>query len=320
LGHNEEQRKAKHRFGKKDSRYYARSQENEFEADIWAQDVLCGEYNKKHPTIFPPLLEACPLIFMLLSDLLQYVSKNIDDQCVNRYLDKSTQLYSYGSYNQSTHPSNKDRFRRLYEYNKDKSTWKSRQFIKATGLVLSSLSTDFTWFIKEYGPKENKGSSSIHESLKNIRTDLHEIITVENEKIVNQKKIAGPVLILALDAANKIGAEKSGCGHTQFVILGPRIDVLLEEIPKNPDILSTLQQKTNCIVCGKRLNGVVTTFADEIDPNVLQQIQHSYPCPVFSVPHGVLFEDILSGFSEKSISDAEKHLVVCLGTEVFRET
>jgi hypothetical protein len=70
LGHNDQLRKLETDLGGKTVSYFERSREQEFEADAWAQDLLCGAFCELRPSaeFDPPadILLAAPAIFLPL--------------------------------------------------------------------------------------------------------------------------------------------------------------------------------------------------------------------------------------------------------------
>ena len=95
----------------------------------------------------------------------------------------------------------------------------------------------------------------------------------------SNKLIAGPVLIHSLPAQN-LEHDENGCGHTQFLIIGPTIQKIYEKMKRTPEIVSSICQNSNCVICGRSLKNVFVV-ADEEDfssERIITELHRGFPC------------------------------------------
>src|ERR1051326_4387448 len=135
----------------------------------------------------------------------------------------------------------------------------------------------------------------------------------------NKRLPAGPVIIAALGESSSPSGGLSGCGHTQFVLIGPNIREILQECGTNVVIADAIKVGGQCRICGKSSGlSLFIQCRDEGD-----QVKHMPP----EFPKGtellmfffwkqsefkVLSGDEYPGFTEQEL-DASASGVVCHG-------
>jgi hypothetical protein len=93
------------------------------------------------------------------------------------------------------------------------------------------------------------------------------------------ENVLGLIVCFDPDDQPQPGMQK-GCGHTQYVMLGPSVADVMRAIPRTPILNETIHQRGRCIVCGEELRGVVIVVDGRIGHMELRALVHGFPCPV----------------------------------------
>lgn len=127
--------------------------------------------------------------------------------------------------------------------------------------------------------------------------------------VASSENYCGPVLIHSLDSAEGFGPNKNGCGHVQFLVIGPSYEKILQEILRTAELMATIHEQAECVVCGKPVKAIVIAVEeDDVSASNMRRWMHAFPCSAVRVPPGTN-KKFRKNFSPEAVRAAETRVV-----------